>query len=229
MMNDPPNPGPGHGQREQQRRRSRHHRHPASSPTTETRVQSFLRRHRNDPFRRILIPPLFASLFVLYLRGLLFGSDGVDRGYHAPPRDAVTIIERENASKLIHSIPLYAGKHGETSSSSSLTEPMPRSLADVVIANAEAAWKDRLHRRDIEWAREKVEEEEKRRKRMREDEEGGRRKDMAATAAANGVGLGRATYEEDDGRRVSTDSAMAATTPSPPPDRRFAVIVAPCR
>ncbi len=120
-------------------------------------------------------------------------------------------------------------RHDDRSPPPNYESPHLRSLADVVIANAEAAWKDRLHRRDIEWAREKVEEEEKRRKRMREDEEGGRRKDMAATTAANGVGLGRATYEEDDGRRVSTDGAMVATTPSPPPDRRFAVIVAPCR
>jgi hypothetical protein len=199
-------------------------------------VQSFLGRNRNNPFRRILIPiTLFASLFVLYLHGLLFGPDGVHhRGYRAPPPPppggAITIFERDDASSTtVRSIPLHAEKRGDISSSS-LTGPMPRSLADVVVANAEAAWRDRLRRLDIDRDREKEaqeEEEEERRGRMKVGKEG-RRNSMAAAAAtttmttttttvvANGIvgGVGREEGPdvEYDGRRASTDGAMAAAS-----------------
>ena len=106
-------------------------------PRIQTRIQSFLRSHRNDPVRRILILLLCASLVVFYFHALLYHDVG--SGLHVMQSNGIL-----DANVTVLSAPLYTGPGSDISSMSAMLQP--RSLADVVIANAEVTLKKRLDR-----------------------------------------------------------------------------------
>ena len=197
--------------------RRRRRQHPNHAPPT--RIKSFLRRYRHDPLRRILVPPLIASAVVLYLRALL--RRDVGSGYRALLDHG--IIVRGNSTTP------WAGGGGGPGTGPATTEPRPRSLADVVIANAEISWKMRLDREDAE--RDRTERARERRRRREEEEEasllrGGGGNGTSGVDAAGGRpdhpdedrGGGRPEVDAGHDRAEGATEVEAAAPLSPPKD-----------
>ena len=198
MTNDPPG----------QHRRRQHH--PNHAPPT--RIKSFLRRYRHDPLRRILVPPLIASAVVLYLRGLL--RRDVGSGYHALLDRGIILRGNSTTAPARHySVPLWAGG-AVPGGGGSTTEPRPRSLADVVIANAEISWKVRLDRENAERARA---ERARERRRRREEEEASLLRGGTGDGTS-GVGAGgRRPHDPDEDRPEDDAAASEEAAPLSPP------------
>ena len=89
--------------------------------------------------RSILILLLCASLVVFYFHALLYHDVG--SGLHVMQSNGIL-----DANVTVLSAPLYSGLGLDTSSLPSMVTLQPRSLADVVIANAEVTLKKRLDR-----------------------------------------------------------------------------------